>query len=97
MIAESVKPTIGERVHLEERCGGKGTDWILGVLHIPLRVRIRPRDLDGLIVCESWGINGNKQVHTCPISAKRSDSLMFVADLSYRDRNRVGFVCVTIE
>jgi hypothetical protein len=39
-------PSIGERAHLEERCGGKGSDWILGVLHVPLR----GRDLDGLIV-----------------------------------------------
>ena len=26
-------PSIGERVHLDERCGGKGTDGILGVIY----------------------------------------------------------------
>lgn len=41
---------------------------------------------------ETAGNKCNKHAHTCPISAKRRDSLIFVADLSYRDRKRVGFV-----
>jgi hypothetical protein len=54
---------------------------------IPFGISISPRDLgDKLRVFENLA----SSPQTRPISANKRDSLMFVADLSYRERKRVG-------
>jgi hypothetical protein len=60
--------------------GTGGTTWNK---HMPKGSRWKAEQVAGTSQLQKYPL-------TCPISAKRRDSLMFVADLSYLERKRVG-------